>query len=34
MPRQTSKVISFKDGTTEKNLSYYLRTHRIAVYKP
>jgi hypothetical protein len=33
MPRQISKVISFKDGTTEKNLSYYLRTHRIAVYK-
>lgn len=33
MPLQTSKLISFKDGTNSKNLAYYLRTHRIAVYK-
>lgn len=33
MPPQTSRVISFRDGTNAKNLSYYLRTHRIAIYK-
>lgn len=33
MPLQSSRVISFGDGTTQKNLAYYLRTHRIAVYK-
>jgi hypothetical protein len=32
MPLQDSKKISFKDGTTEKSLAYYLRTHRIGVY--
>jgi len=34
MPLQTSKVIFFNSDTTLKNIPYFLRTHKIAVYKP
>lgn len=33
MPLQMSKTIYFNSGTGEKNISYYIRTHKIAIYK-
>ena len=33
MPLQKSKVIYFNSGTEEKNIAYFIRTHKIAIYK-
>jgi len=33
MPLQTSKTIYFNSGTGEKNIPYFIRTHKIAIYK-
>lgn len=33
MPLQTSKTIYFNTGTESKNIPYYIRTHKIAIYK-
>jgi len=33
MPMQISKTIYFNNGAGSKNIPYYLRTHKIAVYK-
>jgi hypothetical protein len=33
MPLQTSKMIYFNNGAASKNIPYFLRTHKIAIYK-
>jgi len=33
MPLQMSKTIYFNSGTGEKNIPYFVRTHKIAIYK-
>jgi hypothetical protein len=33
MPLQSSKVIQFNNGAGEKNIPYFIRTHKIAIYK-
>ena len=33
MPLQTSKTIYFNNGAESKNIPYFIRTHKIAIYK-
>ncbi|HTI92077.1 MAG TPA: cytochrome c3 family protein [Puia sp.] len=33
MPLQTSKTIYFNNGTESKSIPYFIRTHKIAIYK-
>jgi hypothetical protein len=33
MPLQTSRIIYSNNGSVSKNISYFLRTHKIAIYK-
>ena len=33
MPLQSSKVIHFNNGAGEKDIPYFIRTHKIAIYK-
>jgi hypothetical protein len=33
MPLQPSKTIYFNNGAESKNIPYFLRTHKIAIYK-
>jgi len=33
MPLQTSRTIYFSSGTGERNIPYFVRTHKIAIYK-
>jgi hypothetical protein len=33
MPLQSSKTILFNNGAESKNIPYFIRTHRIAIYK-
>jgi hypothetical protein len=33
MPLQSSKAIYSNGGTAQKDIAYYLRTHKIGIYK-